>query len=99
MWQDVSGSRPSLSRLGTITSLVIVTVLAGCCCNTTKENQQILWEIEASDVPRELDMATIPAYRVAPPDILLIEAVNNIRPAKDPLRAGDELIIRASNTL
>lgn len=68
------------------------------CNGTTKSNQQLLWEIEASDVPRELDMATIPAYRVAPPDILILEAVNNIRPAKDPLRAGDNLIIRASNT-
>lgn len=69
------------------------------CAGTTKQNQQLLWEIEASDLPRELDMATIPAYRVAPPDILILEAVNNIRPAKDPLRAGDQLIIRASNTL
>lgn len=78
--------------------LATVVLLGGCQYPTTKQAQQLLWEIEASDLPRELDMATIPAYRVAPPDILILEAVNNIRPAKDPLRAGDELIIRASNT-
>src|SRR5690606_14788763 len=35
-----------------------------------------------------------PIYRVAPPDILLIEAVNNIRPASDVLRAGDEVVVK-----
>lgn len=74
-------------------------LLLSGCAGTTKQNQQLLWDIRASDLPRELDMATIPAYRVAPPDILILEAVNNIRPAKDPLRAGDQLVIRASNTL
>ena len=49
--------------------------------------------------PRELDKVTLPVYRVEPPDILLIEAVNNIRPASDKLRAGDELIVRVGNTL
>ncbi len=49
--------------------------------------------------PRELDKVTLPVYRVEPPDILLIEAVNNIRPASDTLRAGDELVVRVGNTL
>ena len=44
-------------------------------------------------------MAAIPPYRVAPPDILIIEAVNNIRPPSDPLRAGDELFIRVADGL
>lgn len=52
-----------------------------------------------SDIPRELDKMTYPQYRVEPPDILLIEAVHNIRPPEDPLRAGDELLIRVANTL
>ena len=53
----------------------------------------------ASPQPRELDKVTLPIYRVEPPDILLIEAVNNIRPANDKLCAGDELIVRVGNTL
>lgn len=47
-------------------------------------------------VPRELDKVTLPVYRAEPPDILLIETVNNIRPAADKLRAGDELLVRAA---
>ncbi len=102
MSQDAIGSPTRQMRLAIVTRwchLVMFLALVGCCCRSAKEDRQLLWEIEASDIPRELDMATIPAYRVAPPDILIIEAVNNIRPSKDPLRAGDELIIRASNTL
>src|SRR5690606_10565113 len=38
-------------------------------------------------------------YRVEPPDILLIEALHNVRPASDLLRSGDQLMIRVSNTL
>lgn len=53
----------------------------------------------ASAIPRELAKATLPEYRVEPPDILLVDAVNNIRPMTDGLRAGDQILIRASNTL
>ncbi len=96
---DVTSARRVGSHSRWLRWMPLAAVLALVGCNgTSKNNQQLLWEIEASDIPRELDMATIPAYRVAPPDILILEAVNNIRPAKDPLRAGDELIIRASNT-
>jgi protein involved in polysaccharide export with SLBB domain len=56
-------------------------------------------DVVHSDIPRELDKVTIPPYRVEPPDILLIEAVHNIRPPKDKLRAGDQIIIRVGNTL
>lgn len=79
--------------------LAVAIGLSGCASAGYRNQSALLWDIEGSDVPRELDMATIPSYRVAPPDILILEAVNNIRPARDPLRAGDELIIRASNTL
>jgi polysaccharide export outer membrane protein len=51
------------------------------------------------DHPRELAKVSIPPYRVEPPDILSIELVTNIRPADDPLHAGDELVIRGSNLL
>lgn len=53
----------------------------------------------ASAIPRELAKSTLPEYRVEPPDILLVDAVNNIRPTTDTLRAGDAILIRASNTL
>lgn len=52
-----------------------------------------------SDVPRELDKVALPTYRVEPPDILLIDAVNLIRPPGAPLRAGDQILVRVANTL
>lgn len=55
--------------------------------------------LTVSDIPRELNKASLPVYRIEPPDVLLIEAVHNIRPAGDPLRTGDELSIQASNLL
>ncbi|MCY2962439.1 MAG: polysaccharide biosynthesis/export family protein [Planctomycetota bacterium] len=54
-------------------------------------------ESAMSDMPRELQMASIPCYRVAPPDILQIELVRSIRPASEGVRAGDVLFIRGTN--
>lgn len=88
----------SRARFWSGLAVALAACSVGGCAHSNRITKDSLWEISASDIPRELDMATIPAYRVAPPDILILEAVNNIRPAKDPLRAGDELIIRASNT-
>jgi len=51
------------------------------------------------EVPRELEMATHPEYRVAAPDILLIEAVNNIRPPSSQLRAGDQVLVQVARGL
>lgn len=56
-------------------------------------------EVPVVDAPRELDMATHPIYRVAPPDILILDAVNNIRPADSRLRAGDQLIVQIAKGL
>jgi polysaccharide export outer membrane protein len=50
-------------------------------------------------VPREHNRVSLPTYRVAPPDILLIEAVNNLRPASTRLTAGDVVTIRLQNGL
>lgn len=71
-------------------------IVAGCQSPTVRD---AVADAEMADVPRELAKVSIPPYRVEPPDILSIEIVNNIRPADDVLRAGDELSIRASNTL
>jgi protein involved in polysaccharide export with SLBB domain len=50
-------------------------------------------------VPRELDKVSLPRYTVAPPDILLIEAVHNLRRADALLQAADMLLIQVENTL
>jgi len=47
------------------------------------------------DVPRELQKATLSAYIVEPPDVLLIEVAHNVRSANDPIKAGEDVIVRA----
>lgn len=49
--------------------------------------------------PRELAKVTHPRYVVEPPDILLIEAVNNLRVPETPLRPGETLLVRVANTI
>lgn len=70
---------------------------SGCAVNA--EVRRTAFDAAATDIPTEMQKISIPPYRVEAPDILSIEAVNNIRPEKDPLKAGDELVIRASGTL
>ena len=82
--------------------VVLLAQLAGCSCIRPHSRENAYAQLEAaaaSSIPRELAKATLPEYRVEPPDILLVDAVNNIRPTNDELRAGDQILIRASNTL
>ncbi|MDA1252055.1 MAG: polysaccharide biosynthesis/export family protein [Planctomycetota bacterium] len=51
------------------------------------------------DAPRELKKISLPDYVVEPPDILLIEATNSLRPASAPLRSGEALNVQVANTL
>ncbi|MEQ9411311.1 MAG: hypothetical protein RIK87_26595 [Fuerstiella sp.] len=51
------------------------------------------------EVPRELRKTALPEYRVEPPDVLLIEAVNNLRPADAPILSGEPLIIQVDRTI
>lgn len=80
--------------LGALSAAAII--VAGCATPTLRD---AVADSEMYDVPRELQKVSIPVYRVEPPDILSIEIVNNIRPADDPLHAGDDLLIRASKVL
>ncbi|QDT62900.1 polysaccharide biosynthesis/export family protein [Calycomorphotria hydatis] len=84
------------SRLFLLLFLLAVGGLVGCKSPYLHDR---LPEIACSQVPRELEMVTLPKYRVAPPDILLIEAVQEVRPADEKLVPGDELFIQASNVL
>lgn len=51
----------------------------------------------ASPVPRELDMVSLPAYTIEPPDILFIQAVKIVPKAPHKLEPFDALLIRVSN--
>lgn len=80
-----------------VCALVLCCVTAGGCASHAIDRQI---EMAAyAQTPRELDKMSLPTYRVEPPDILLIEAVNNIRPADAPLRAGDSVTVRLQGGL
>ena len=51
------------------------------------------------NIPHELQKTALPEYRIEPPDVLLIEAVNNLRPADAPVGSGEPLIIQVNRTL
>lgn len=51
------------------------------------------------DVPRELRKTSLPDYRIEIPDILLIEAVHNLRPADAIINAGEPLIVQVNRTI
>lgn len=49
-------------------------------------------------VPRELDMATAPKYRVEPPDVLTIDVVQNVSQSTHALQAGDTVLLTVVGT-
>lgn len=74
---------------------LFVIPLAGCASSQAVNDELAL--VNFSGIPRELDKATLPAYRIEPPDILLVEAVNNIRTEDVSLSVGDTLQIELGN--
>ncbi len=93
----ISGTGPFRRITLVLTAAVGCAFSAGCC--VSPEIRQTAMDAGCTDIPTEMQKVSIPPYRVEAPDILSIEAVNNIRPAGDTLRAGDELVIRVSNTI
>lgn len=85
------------ARYGALYAISACAALAAVCGCAGPSASSYSDLAASSDIPRELQKVTHPTYRVAPPDILLIEAVHNIRPAGDKLRAGDHLQIRLGN--
>jgi protein involved in polysaccharide export with SLBB domain len=51
----------------------------------------------ASPVPRELDMVSLPAYVIEPPDILFLQAVKIVPKPPHKLEPFDALLIRVAN--
>ncbi len=78
-----------------ILGLLAICLAVTGCATTALQNE--VNQITYSDIPRELQKVSYPIYRVEPPDILLIDAINNIRPPHDTLRAGDRLLIQLGN--
>lgn len=60
-------------------------------CRVMQSNELLL------EVPTEKQKVILPTYRIEPPDVLLIETANNVRPADSRLRQGDELFIQLAS--
>lgn len=74
---------------------LLIFSLAGCA----SYQEARISTLAATDIPRELEKASSPMYRIEPPDVLLIEVVSNIRLPNAPIKPGDRLLIRGSNLL
>lgn len=87
----------SIVRFGRrfVWALGMSALAAAGCTSPIKHDFDPFAHAATFDVPRELQKATLPVYRVEPPDVLLIEVAHNIRSANEPIRAGDDLTIRA----
>lgn len=53
----------------------------------------------ASRLPRELCKVSLPSHVIEPPDVLLIESVNSLRPPSSPIVPGDGLTIRVGQSI
>ena len=89
----LSPAPPSVSACGTDNCGPAACSTEGCSTAVTACGYN------TCDVPRELRKTALPEYRVEPPDVLLIEAVNNLRPAAAPVRAGEPLLIQVDRTI
>ncbi|MCC7476744.1 MAG: polysaccharide biosynthesis/export family protein [Pirellulales bacterium] len=94
----------SLSRIkvARAISLPVVILAATCGCTAFLEPREPYpvtppEPSASSPVPRELDMVSLPAYTIEPPDILFIQAVKIVPKPPHRLEPFDALLIRVMN--
>jgi len=83
----------------TVPALLLACLMSSGCAAPAVRGLDPLAHVAQSSVPRELQKATLSNYRVEPPDILLLEVVDNIRSPQQSLKPGEDVLVRASNTL
>jgi polysaccharide biosynthesis/export protein len=70
-------------------------VISAGCSTPLKHDFDPFAHAANYDVPRELQKATLPCYRVEPPDVLLVEVAHNVRSPYELIKTGDSLLVRA----
>lgn len=96
----------SLMRLA-ILNILIATMFAGCASTHQQSmgpdlgNNVVLSESSYphGPMPRELDKVSLPMYTIAPPDILVINAINLVPKAPYQLMMGDVVAVTVVGTL
>ena len=86
-------------------SVLALSLLAGTGCQIVQHGKLPLpnascdAQVQAQPcVPRELDKATVPMYRVEPPDILSIDVSQQVSQASYPLQVGDVVGLNVMGT-
>ncbi len=87
-------------KLGRSLAILLAICILGCAgCQSAMFAKRKGIDPKNFDVPRELEKATLPAYRIEPPDILSIDVVQQISESDYQLHAGDTLMLTVSNTM
>ena len=73
---------------------LLACALLACAAAGCKTTQPIQPYCVPPDVPRELDKASLPAYTIEPPDILLIEALRMVPKGPYKIEPLDTLVIQ-----
>ena len=89
-------ARTALARTAPALLAVAAAFAAGGCASVAERRGEA-FTAAASHVPRELTKVSLPTYRVAPPDVLLIETVSNVRLPTAPLRVGEVVAVQLGN--
>ncbi len=90
-----SRSGPRTVRVyGGLIVCALAFALAGCCACPFRTPQPDPFAACDPSVPREQSRTSLAPYRVMPPDVLLIDAVYNVRGNLTRLRSGDQVTIR-----
>lgn len=93
----VRQSRPS--RVSNIAFCIVATFVTGCqLAGPHNPGDERMDAAIAVETPRELQKSFIPPYRIEPPDILVIQAVNLAPHMPYRLKTSDILTIQASGT-
>ena len=88
--------RISLQPTTTPSLLVALCVVALTGCQAIRPHCDAPFPI--TDLPRELDKATLPLYRVEPPDILTIDVVQQVAESSYVLHEGDTVLMTVLGT-
>lgn len=77
--------------------MLAVCLLASCGCQSLMQ-RGCDSAMPTCDVPRELDKATLPIYRIEPPDVLSIDVVQQVAESGYALHAGDTVMLTVLGT-
>jgi polysaccharide biosynthesis/export protein len=85
------GAWPAAVPLWAVCLVSVFSHLAGCAAPIPLPDRSAACD---PAVPREHNQCSLSTYRVMPPDILVIDAIYNIRPPYLRLRPGDSITVR-----